>query len=358
MSQAELIEARQLANQFEWAINTLVTTDNKVGDKDVKAIHGKSLARAITKAIRDNMDYKGVRNKMTLLFGDHRPMMAFASLSKLASRRHPTFYTLPNGGASFIFELFSYPENTTNSTGATEKYPKSNFLNVRFYMRNDTSSSEANFKAYPLFENSPSKISMPLPEFLQSMDGISVQPAEWCELCDSKKAWCASATAKGEGSASRIGHEDDYQKYDDDEYNPWACGDKAAHAIRMTSFRMGVAVVVIPVMLVLTVLLWLLAGHILRDEIKHWWVTRSKWSPKRLFRRRGGTQNTPTTPHPDVSRAHVDGGNTRQTRSDDIELQTSYPPLDHINPSCASPTPSSAAPTLANPFASKPPSFV
>ncbi|KAI5301414.1 hypothetical protein KEM56_001741 [Ascosphaera pollenicola] len=216
MSQAELVQARELAGKFEWAVNSQVTMDGKkVGGKDIKAIHGKTFARIVIDAIRDNIDSRGVHNKMTLLFGDHRPMMAFASLSSLASQRQSAFYSLPNGGASFIFELFSYAEFPSNDTSIGKKYPTEDLLNVRFFMRNETSSSEPNFRSYPMFDHSPSKAAMPLSEFLASMKNISVQPAEWCKLCDSKKAFCSR---RGGGSP---GTDHDLDDDDDDDADYW-----------------------------------------------------------------------------------------------------------------------------------------
>lgn len=229
ISQAELVQARELASKFEWAVNSQVTMDKAVGGKDIRAIHGKTLARSVINAIRDNIDSKGVHNKMTLLFGDHRPMMAFASLTNLASRRQPTFYTLPNGGASFIFELFSYAESPTNDTAVGSKYPKEDLLNVRFFMRNETSSSEANFRSYPMFDLSPSKIAMPLSEFLSSMKNISVQPAEWCKLCGSTKPFCSRRGG--------LGTDHDLLDDDDDEWdnpNRWRCSnhEKRVYAVQ------------------------------------------------------------------------------------------------------------------------------
>ncbi|KAI5307846.1 hypothetical protein KEM55_007255, partial [Ascosphaera atra] len=223
MSDEELVEAQSLAGKFEWALNSQVGIPTDSGD--IKGIHGGTLAWAIIQALQDNSDSWGKSNMMTLLFGDHRAMMAFASRSKLASVHSPNFETLPNSGASFVFELFSYADSDTQGSNAT-KYPAEEDLFVRFFLRNETSNSGQNLDAYPLFGNSPSKMAIPFPEFIEELKGIQVKPSEWCTACDSFNVWCAAFTNNKGNARTGVSGPNDDDADDSDIAGPDACFSK------------------------------------------------------------------------------------------------------------------------------------
>ncbi|OAX80224.1 hypothetical protein ACJ72_05450 [Emergomyces africanus] len=174
--------ARYLADKWEFAANgNLAIRGRKGGDDDkILAVAGRTLAKYVVEAFETNYVTDGAGNKLSLLFGSFEPMVAFASLSKLATDRHTNFFGLPNQGASMVFELFSMESNTSSN-----EYPEQADLAVRFFLRNgtDTSDSSTPLVSYPLFGRGPGQPGMPFREFKNEMVDIMMAVPNWCHSC-------------------------------------------------------------------------------------------------------------------------------------------------------------------------------
>lgn len=182
---SDLLQARHFADKITFALNSRPIYTASHGR--TREVAGKTLARAIAKALELNFETRGRKNKLSLMFGHVDPMMAFSSVAGLASDHQENFYGMPNPGASMVIELFS------RETGTLGSYPEStNDLLVRFLLRNGTNAADPDNKyvPYPMFGLSPSNTVMPYNEFINRMKAISMNVAEWCSFCDSQAAFC------------------------------------------------------------------------------------------------------------------------------------------------------------------------
>ena len=174
LSLNDLTQAKDLADQYEFAVNGNRTFDGGIG-----TISGQTLATFVLTLLISNIDYQGEANKLNLLFTTFEPMIALASLLDLPPL-YSQFYGVPLLGSSMVFEMFSFNGNTSSG------YPAPADLNVRFLFRNGTTSTE-NLDAYPLWAlEEGAAVSMTFDSFVTSMEGIMVaNVSQWCTMCNS-----------------------------------------------------------------------------------------------------------------------------------------------------------------------------
>ncbi|KAK2746331.1 hypothetical protein FQN57_003213 [Myotisia sp. PD_48] len=174
--------ARHLASRW------LYTTNGNVGaDGHIFSIAGKTMAYNIVRSLQSNIKSKGSSNKLTMIFTDPKPMMAFASLSGLPNPNHSNFRSLPNPGASMIIELFSMEETPFPS------YPSSETsLMVRVLLRNGTNTTDAStpFVAYSMFGLGPSNAAISYKEFVNKIVPNMLSASGWCVACESNNPFC------------------------------------------------------------------------------------------------------------------------------------------------------------------------
>ncbi|WEW60922.1 hypothetical protein PRK78_006410 [Emydomyces testavorans] len=201
ISPEELTRARYLADWVTFTMNSRPFTS--AGNQYTRAIAGKTLAYAIVNAFESNFGSRGSKNKMSLMFSNVSPMMAFASVSGLSSTHQTNFYGMPNPGASMIIELFSresddfgpYPESKTD-------------LMIRFLLRNGTNPANPHnsYVAYPMFGLGPSNTEIPYEEFISQMVDLSMPVSEWCQLCMSQAFFCSPFTVRRDAPTQKHIH--------------------------------------------------------------------------------------------------------------------------------------------------------
>ncbi|KAK8227844.1 histidine phosphatase superfamily [Phyllosticta paracitricarpa] len=135
---------RYLADQQQWAM--VNSTDPA---HFVRSIAGQALASKILNQLYVNINTAGSAAKLSLLFGEFDPMLAFIGLTGL-SDEDPDLRGIPDWASSLVVELYSddppgQSSNTSvvtsNSTdGFTATYPDVANLSVRFYLRNGSDS--------------------------------------------------------------------------------------------------------------------------------------------------------------------------------------------------------------------------
>jgi hypothetical protein len=150
-----------------------------------------TLADYVVQAFEANIQQRGMRRKLSLLFGGFEPMMALSALLGLPSNRQPNFYGRPNLGASMVIELFSLESNIS------AEYPRadSEFM-VRLLLRNGTEPWDLTtpLVPYPMFGLSPSQSAVPYQEFLGRLINVSMHVATWCRVCGSPNTFCLPYT--------------------------------------------------------------------------------------------------------------------------------------------------------------------
>lgn len=180
---SDLSQLRALASQREYALNGNVSASGHEEGDQIRTVAGKALATRVLSLLIDNIETKGSAQKMSLLFGNYRPLLAFFALARLPNV-DSDFYGLPEPGSSMVFELFSV------GNGSSDAYPDPSDLMVRFMFRNGTSEDDA-LNAYPLFNRGRSMTDLPWLDFRAEMANVMVPGVtEWCDLCESTRAFC------------------------------------------------------------------------------------------------------------------------------------------------------------------------
>jgi hypothetical protein len=115
-------------------------------------------------------------------------MVSFAALSGLISPERSAFYSVPEAGSSFVFELCSL--QAENSEG----FPNISDMYVRFFYKNGTGSGSSLIE-YPLFDFSPSQSMVPLTDFAANLQRFEISNVEsWCTICNSFSIFCPAFT--------------------------------------------------------------------------------------------------------------------------------------------------------------------
>lgn len=180
----DLTKAKILAADLVFAQNADISVSGPVEGDHIRAMAGKTLATRILQSIYTSISTEGDSAKMTLLFGDFQPMVAFAALAGLTTPQNAAFYNLPEPGASFIFELYSMQASTDQT------YPENDEIFVRFFYQNGTG-SDSQLVAYPLFGLSPSQTMIPLADFVTNLQKFMIMNVEdWCTTCNSFSVFC------------------------------------------------------------------------------------------------------------------------------------------------------------------------
>ncbi|MCJ1259132.1 hypothetical protein MMC24_006967 [Lignoscripta atroalba] len=187
LSEADLFQARTLADQWEYAVNgNLSASGNTQGDQ-IRTIAGQTVAAEILGLLFTNVETSGRRSKLNLLFTSFEPMISFAALAGLPPF-YSNFYGLPDYGSSMVFEMFS--TNANDSGG----YPDPSDLRVRFLFRNGTDPT-SNLNAYPLFGRGDGSITMSLDDFATDIGRIMLASiGDWCTICGSMSVFCPAYT--------------------------------------------------------------------------------------------------------------------------------------------------------------------
>lgn len=154
----------------------------------IRAIAGKTLARKILGQLAVNIATEGANAKLSLLFGEFQPMLAFFSLAFATRSNSSSSYGIPDFASSMVFELFSYGSSASS-------YPSTSDLWVRFYFRNGTSTS-SDLVEYSLFGYGPSEAAMRWSEFEARMADMMVDGIEeWCTACGADSVFCPGFNA-------------------------------------------------------------------------------------------------------------------------------------------------------------------
>ena len=220
----DIQHARWLADQYLFATNGRTTSGQSTTpapSAEIRTIAGRTLASRILEAFNTNIQYRGANEKLTLAFGGSEPVVALASLMKLASR-YGDYYPHPQPGASMIFELYSL-ENATYPV-----YPDSSELYVRFLLHNGTSPSTG-FTPYPLFGHGPSSIAIPYNEFQAEMEQYAIRSTrEWCLKCESTAVFCSGVLSKNKKASDS-----------DDQMDPTVAGGIGA-VVTLVVYTLGI----------------------------------------------------------------------------------------------------------------------
>ncbi|KKY24072.1 putative histidine acid [Diplodia seriata] len=142
----------------------------------IQAILSNNITLRALKMLRQlaiNIATDGAQAKLSLLFGEFQPMLSFFALALQQSSNSSRSYGIPDFASSMAFELFSYGD-------ATEGYPATSDLWVRFYFRNGTSDS-SELVAYPIFGHGPSETAMRWSDFETSMRDIMLDGVGECD---------------------------------------------------------------------------------------------------------------------------------------------------------------------------------
>ncbi|KAL9624111.1 MAG: hypothetical protein Q9160_001633 [Pyrenula sp. 1 TL-2023] len=204
LDESTLTHARNLASNWVQATSGNSTRSGLHGGDHISTIAGRTLATQILSALTSNIESSGQFRKMILMFGSHEPMVSFLSLAGLLSPGTSQFYGLPQPGSTMTFELFSFASSDSsifdanNGNSSTSRFPSSDDLHIRFLFQNGT---DADPIPYPLFSHSPSLGTVPLSEFMLSLQDFMIDSAQdWCTTCASDADFCISSGSGSSGS--------------------------------------------------------------------------------------------------------------------------------------------------------------
>lgn len=184
----DLRQARYLADRYSYATNGEGASTNQSSFGTAGPIAGQTLASSILSTFRANIEERGAKDKMKLLFGEEKTAVALASQIGLANPSASNFFSRPVRGASLVFELYSFESDIEYPS-----YPSSDQLYVRFFLHNGTDSS-TEFTSYPLFGHGPSQTYIPWNDFEEELETFAVQSiSEWCIRCNADSIFCGGA---------------------------------------------------------------------------------------------------------------------------------------------------------------------
>jgi hypothetical protein len=178
-------ELRFYADEMAWY--TWGNTSSSSTDDDYRAMAGRTVASMIlgqmqkvvqngTGVVNNNPAQQLEWHALSLLFGEHEPFVALASLIMLEFTA-PNFKSMPPFASAMIFELFSRGSNTS-------AFPDPEDLYVRFYFQNGTD-FDGSVQAYPMFGRGPSGTDMPWFDFQNMMSRIMTNAlSDWCDQCN------------------------------------------------------------------------------------------------------------------------------------------------------------------------------
>ena len=209
LQQSDLARLRALASRREYAANGNLSASGLVPGDQIRAVAGKTLAAKVLRLLTSNVESRGSARKINLLFGNHRPFLAFFALARLPDI-NTNFYDLPELGSIMVFELFSAGNATADDDDSgSDAYPEVSDLMVRFLFRNGTTEEDA-LIAYPVFGRGRSRTNMRWSDFRSEMTKILIPSVgRWCDVCASRSPFCAfygtDEDASGLTAGSRSG---------------------------------------------------------------------------------------------------------------------------------------------------------
>jgi hypothetical protein len=177
-------QVRSLADEKTWYEygNTSASSE----DSDNKAMGGKTLAALILGSFQNIVETKGntsngTAHPLTLLFGEHEPMVSLFSLM-MVDYINDRFRAMPPYGSAIVFELYS--------TGSDVFPSDPSDLKVQFYYQNGTDFS-GSLTPHPMFGHGPSVTELSWTDFQDMMSRIMVNTLEdWCSTCNSPALFC------------------------------------------------------------------------------------------------------------------------------------------------------------------------
>jgi hypothetical protein len=185
-SNAGVIEqARFLADEKTWYEygNTSASSE----DSDNNAMGGKTLSALILGSFQNIVESRGnasngTAHPLTLLFGEHEPMVSLFSLM-MVDYVDQNFRAIPPFGSAIVFELYS--------TGDSAAFPSDpSELKVQFYYQNGTDFT-GSLQSHPMFGHGPSVMELSWVGFQDMMSRIMVNTLEdWCSTCHSPALFC------------------------------------------------------------------------------------------------------------------------------------------------------------------------
>jgi hypothetical protein len=124
----------------------------------------------------------GNSQPLTLLFGEHAPIISLISLLMLDTRNE-NFRAAPPFGSAMVFELFS-----TEEAGQFPWDPEK--LWVNFHFQNGTT-FDGHLTSYPILGRGPSGTDIPWLEFENMMSRLMTNELlDWCTQCSSSALFC------------------------------------------------------------------------------------------------------------------------------------------------------------------------
>lgn len=158
---------------------------------ELYTIAGRTLAMKVADQLQRNLDWDGKRDKLSVLFGSQEPLLAFLSVAGLLTRSNTvsgSFNSLPQPGASLVFELIGEPTDSDTP-------PDTNDLRIRFLYRASADEGEE-FEGYSLFGSGYGGKSIPYTAFYREMTEAGVTSEEWCDVCSPSNApWCPDSSS-------------------------------------------------------------------------------------------------------------------------------------------------------------------
>ncbi|KAK4133047.1 phosphoglycerate mutase-like protein [Trichocladium antarcticum] len=184
MTAGELARLRLLASTEQRLRHANLSHSEGTDGDQTHAIAGRTLAGRVVHLFSQNIDSRGERNKLSLVFTSHEPFLAFFALADL-SASSGLFTQLPHHGATMTFELFSTARHSNETA-----YPATDALRARFLYRNSTN-PRTPFETHPIFGHADS--CMPFARFKTAMSDVGVgDAATWCRVCASRSCFCGT----------------------------------------------------------------------------------------------------------------------------------------------------------------------
>lgn len=163
-------------------------TSTSSSDNDIRAMAGRTLAALVLGQFQKiwtnaGSSQNGNSQPLTLLFGDHEPIISLISLLMLDTR-FPGFQSMPPQASAIVFELFSVEKDGTGFPSDPEK------LWINFHFQNGTD-FQGELTSYPIFGRGLSETDMPWLEFENMMSRIMTNEVlDWCTQCSSAALFC------------------------------------------------------------------------------------------------------------------------------------------------------------------------
>lgn len=186
------------------AMNSDNKTDTDDSSNVLASIAGRTLAQQILDSFSNSIKQGGKGSKLTLMFADYQPLLAFFSIAGLLTHENMLsgpFSKLPEPGAAMVLELME--ENFDSSSSSM---PATEDLMIRFSYRASSDDDEL-FSTHALLGSGFGGQRIPYSAFLTPMQELARDSSQWCGICrPTAVPWCR-------GSSSKSGHGGTSNKY-------------------------------------------------------------------------------------------------------------------------------------------------